>query len=61
MEYGALYAARTPLDPTYPQKVGKYLDAVLPVYGLHFADWWRDRLVPEMQRNFAYLEERLDH
>jgi len=61
MEYGARYAARTPLDPTYPQKVGKYLDAVLPVYGLHFADWWRDRLVPEMQRNFAYLEERLDH
>src|SRR5688572_12447405 len=23
-------------------------------------DWWRDRLVPEMERNFAYLEERLD-
>ncbi len=61
MEYGARYAARTPLDPAYPQKIGKYLDAVLPVYGLKFADWWRDRLVPEMQRNFAYLEERLDH
>jgi pyruvate,water dikinase len=61
MEYGARYAARVPLDPQYPKRIGKYLDAVLPVYGLHFADWWRDRLVPEMQRNFAYLEDRLDH
>jgi pyruvate,water dikinase len=40
--------------------MGAYLDTVLPVYGEHFADWWHDRLVPEMQRNFAYLEERLD-
>jgi pyruvate,water dikinase len=40
--------------------MGKYLDTVLPVYGEHFADWWRDRLVPEMQRNFDYLEGRLD-
>jgi pyruvate,water dikinase len=40
--------------------MGAYLDTVLPVYGAQFADWWRDRLVPEMQRNFAYLEERLD-
>jgi pyruvate,water dikinase len=40
--------------------MGKYLDTVLPVYGQQFADWWRERLVPEMQRNFAYLEDRLD-
>jgi pyruvate,water dikinase len=60
MEYGARYGARTPLDPEYPKLIGAYLDAVLPVYGLHFADWWRDRLVPEMERNFAYLESRLD-
>jgi pyruvate,water dikinase len=59
-EYGARYAARVPLDAQYPARIGKYLDAVLPVYGLHFADWWRDRLVPEMQRNFDYLEKRLD-
>ncbi len=60
MEYGARYGARVPLDPAYAERIGAYLDAVLPVYGAHFADWWRDRLVPEMQRNFAYLEERLD-
>ena len=60
MEYGARYGARVPLDPAYAERIGKYLDATLPVYGAHFADWWRDRLVPEMQHNFDYLEEKLD-
>ena len=60
MEYGARYGARVPLDPTYADRIGKYLDATLPVYGEHFADWWRDRLVPEMQHNFDFLEARLD-
>jgi pyruvate,water dikinase len=60
MEYGSTYQARVPLDPEYPAKIGTYLGAVLPTYGLEFADWWRDRLVPEMDRNFAYLEGMLD-
>ena len=60
MEYGARYGARVPLDPEYSSRIGKYLDATLPVYGAHFADWWRDRLVPEMERNFSFLEEQLD-
>jgi len=59
-EYSARYQARVPRDADFADKMGAYLDTVLPVYGEHFADWWRDRLVPEMQRNFAYLEERLD-
>jgi phosphohistidine swiveling domain-containing protein len=59
MEYGARYGARVPLDPAYSERIGTYLDAVLPVYGDHFADWWRDRLVPEMERNFAFLESQL--
>ena len=53
MEYGARYGARVPFDPGYATKMGGYLDAVLPVYGAHFVDWWRERLVPEMERNFA--------
>ena len=60
MEYGARYGARVPLDPAYADKIGPYLDAVLPTYGQHFADWWRGRLVPEMERNFSFLEEMLD-
>jgi phosphohistidine swiveling domain-containing protein len=60
MEYGARYGTRAPLDPDYAKNIGSYLNTVLPVYGEHFADWWRDRLVPEMKRNFEYLERALD-
>jgi len=59
-EYSSRYGARVPRDSAFATSMGAYLDTVLPVYGEHFADWWHDRLVPEMQRNFAYLEERLD-
>jgi phosphohistidine swiveling domain-containing protein len=60
MEYGARYGARVPLDEEYGKRIGTYLDAVLPTYGQGFAAWWQERLVPEMQRNFAYLEAMLD-
>ncbi len=59
-EYSSRYGARVPRDGAYAEKMGAYLDTVLPVYGAHFADWWRDRLVPEMERNFDYLEAQLD-
>jgi pyruvate,water dikinase len=59
-EYSAVYQARVPRDAAYASRIGAYLDTTLPVYGDHFADWWRDRLRPEMERNFAYLEGRLD-
>ena len=59
-EYSSRYQARVPRDASFATGMGAYLDTVLPVYGQHFADWWHDRLVPEMQRNFTYLEERLD-
>jgi pyruvate,water dikinase len=59
-EYSSSYVARVPRDAAFAKGMGKYLDTVLPVYGQQFADWWRERLVPEMQRNFAYLEDRLD-
>jgi pyruvate,water dikinase len=61
MEYGNVYYPRVPKDdPEYPAKIGAYLNAVLPTYGLNFADWWENRLVPEMRKNFDYLEERID-
>ena len=59
-EYSARYGARVPRDAAFATTMGAYLDTVLPVYGRDFADWWRDRLRPEMERNFAFLEERLD-
>ncbi len=61
VELGNRYAPRTPVDdPEYPNKIGSYLDAVLPTYGAHFADWWADRLVPEMIKNFEYLEHKIE-
>ena len=59
-EYSSAYTARVPRDASYAERIGAFLDTTLPVYGEHFADWWRDRLRPEMERNFAYLESRLD-
>jgi phosphohistidine swiveling domain-containing protein len=58
-EYGFEIDAVVPQHPAYAGEIGAYLGTVLPVYGMEFADWWRDRLVPEMQRNFDYLEAQL--
>jgi len=59
-EYGYEMTGLVPQDARYPARIGTYLDTVLPVYGMEFADSWRDRLVPEMDRNFAFLESMLD-
>ena len=59
-EYNYATNPIVPEDPEYAAKIGTYLGAVLPTYGLQFVNWWRDRLVPEMDRNFAYLEGMLD-
>jgi len=59
-EYNYATSPIVPEDPEYAAKIGTYLGAVLPTYGLQFVNWWRDRLVPEMDRNFAYLEGMLD-
>lgn len=57
VEYQSRYVPRVPRDPDYASKIGVYMDAVLPHYAWNFLDWWRDRLVPEIKRNFAYLDE----
>jgi pyruvate,water dikinase len=55
-EYQSRYVPRVPRDPSYPEKIGAYMGAVLPHYAANFLDWWRQRLRPEMERNFAYLD-----
>ena len=47
-------------DADYAAKIGAYLGVVLPVYGNNFVMWWRERFVPEMQRNFDYIESMLE-
>jgi phosphoenolpyruvate synthase/pyruvate phosphate dikinase len=55
-EYQARYVPRVPHDQDYAASIGAYLGSVLPHYAAHFLDWWRDRLRPEIERNFAYLD-----
>jgi pyruvate,water dikinase len=49
------------LDENYAANIGAYLGATLPVYGLNFLEWWNDRLVPEIETNFRYLEDKIDN
>ena len=58
-EYGARYVPRVPRNPEYAARIGAYLGGVLPIYGRDFATWWRERLVPEMKRNYEYIEGKL--
>lgn len=55
-EFQARYAPRVPRDAAYSEQIGAYLGFVLPHYAANFLDWWRDRLRPEIERNFAYLD-----
>jgi pyruvate,water dikinase len=55
-EYGSRYVPRVPESGEYAGKIGAYLGSVLPHYAYNFLDWWRERLRPEMDRNFAYLD-----
>ncbi|MGH3034285.1 MAG: PEP-utilizing enzyme [Gaiellaceae bacterium] len=55
-EYNARYVPRVPRNPDHPGKIGAYLGWVLPHYAANFLDWWRERLRPEIERNFAYLD-----
>jgi phosphohistidine swiveling domain-containing protein len=55
-EYGARYVPRVPRDPTYAEGIGAYLGFALPHYAEHFLDWWRERLRPELERNFRHLD-----
>ena len=55
-EYNARYVPRVPRLEGYAAGIGGYLGAVLPHYGSEFASWWSERLRPEIERNFAYLD-----
>ena len=55
-EHQSRYVPRVPDDPAYPGQIGAYLGMVLPYYAANFLDWWRDRLRPEIERDFAYLD-----
>jgi phosphohistidine swiveling domain-containing protein len=55
-EYQSRYVPRVPRDPAHAEKIGAYLGWVLPHYAENFLDWWSQRLRPEIERNFEYLD-----
>src|SRR3954451_1114232 len=55
-EYENRYVPRVPRDPAYAGQIGAYLGGVLPIYAANFMEWWKTRLRPEIERNFAYLD-----
>ncbi len=59
-EYDYTTTPIVPQQADYAAKIGTYLGFVLPTYGDEFATWWKDRLRPEMEHNFAYLESKFD-
>ncbi len=56
MEYQNRYVPRVPQDPEYAGKIGPYLGNVLPHYAENFLEWWDNRILPEMKRNFEFID-----
>ncbi|HKZ82966.1 MAG TPA: hypothetical protein VJ793_04840 [Anaerolineae bacterium] len=51
-----VHSAIVPQDDEEIARLGPYFGAVLPIYANNFLDWWKTRLLPEVLRNFEYLD-----
>ena len=53
---GYVHSAVVPRDPKEESELGAYYNMVMPVYADKFLGWWHRRYLPEIQRNFEYLD-----
>jgi phosphohistidine swiveling domain-containing protein len=53
---GYRYTAIVPRDPEEAAKIAPYFGMVMPTYAKEFLGWWRDRYLPEIKRNLAYMD-----
>jgi pyruvate,water dikinase len=53
---GYVHSAVVPRDPKEESELWPYYNMVMPVYADKFLDWWKRRYLPEIQRNFEYLD-----
>lgn len=53
---GYIYTAIVPRDPEEAAKIAPYYNMVMPVYANNFLDWWHGRYLPEIKRNFDYMD-----
>jgi phosphohistidine swiveling domain-containing protein len=51
-----LYTTVTPREPEEAAKIGPYYGMVMGVYARDFLKWWKERYLPEIERNFEYLD-----
>lgn len=51
-----VYSAIVPQTDEEIARLAPYFGLVLPVYASNFLDWWQQRLLPEVLRNFEYLD-----
>ena len=53
---GYLLSAVVPRPAEEEAELWAYYNMVMPVYADKFLDWWKRRYLPEIQRNFEYLD-----
>jgi phosphohistidine swiveling domain-containing protein len=53
---GYLYSAIVPRDDKSAAMLGPYYGWIAPTYASNFLDWWQNRYLPEILRNFEYLD-----
>ena len=53
---GYLYSAIVPREPESAAMLGPYYQWIMPTYADKFLEWWQERYLPEMLRNFEYID-----
>jgi len=53
---GYLYSAIVPREPESAAMLGPYYGWIMPTYADNFLEWWQERYLPEIRRNFEYLD-----
>jgi len=53
---GYLYTAIVPREAESASMLGPYYGWIMPTYASKFLDWWHERYLPEIERNFEYLD-----
>src|SRR5258706_15829067 len=51
-----VFSAVVPRAAKEAEQIGKYYGMVMPVYAENFLDWWKNRYLPEIHRNFEFLD-----
>jgi phosphohistidine swiveling domain-containing protein len=51
-----VFSAVIPRDPKEAEQIAPYYNMVMPAYAEHFLPWWKNRYIPEILRNFEFLD-----